>query len=194
MMTQKPLVFSAVLAAAICLAIATASSGQDIPRMPDGKPDFSGVWSSPTTVNPKGPRGQGIFNADKMGQVKPGGEALLYEKRTGDARHDEPRAVCMPSGFPSGMLYALPVQIVQTPKYIVIIHELQRATRIIPLDARPHRQNLEPSYYGDSIGRWRAIPWSSTLRTSSVGFSMTITTPIRQRVAGTVTRFIRSSI
>jgi len=154
MMTQKPLVFSAVLAAAICLAIATASSGQDIPRMPDGKPDFSGVWSSPTTVNPKGPRGQGIFNADKMGQVKPGGEALLYEKRTGDARHDEPRAVCMPSGFPSGMLYALPVQIVQTPKYIVIIHELQRATRIIPLDARPHRQNLEPSYYGDSIGRW----------------------------------------
>jgi hypothetical protein len=62
--------------------------------------------------------------------------------------------VCLPSGFPSGMLYILPIQIVQNPKYIVIIPELQRAARIIPLDGRPHRAGLEPSYYGDSVGKW----------------------------------------
>ena len=28
-----------------------------------------------------------------------------YEPRNGDPRHDEPRAMCLPAGFPSGMLY-----------------------------------------------------------------------------------------
>ena len=105
------LVISSLRAAPVQSPAASA-----IPRAADGKPDFTGIWSSPTTVNPTGPRGQGIFNQDKMAPLKPGAENLLYEKRTGDARHDEPRAVCMPSGFPSGMLYALPVQIVQTPE------------------------------------------------------------------------------
>ena len=52
------------------------------------------------------------------------------------------------------MLYILPIQIVQNPKHIVIIPELQRAARIIPLDGRPHREGIEPSYYGDSVGKW----------------------------------------
>ena len=62
--------------------------------------------------------------------------------------------MCLPSGFPSGMLYILPIQIVQNPKHIVIIPELQRAARIIPTDGRPHREGIEPSYYGDSVGKW----------------------------------------
>src|SRR5258708_26319553 len=56
-----------------------------------GKPDFSGIWSWPVTVNPTGPRGTGIFNKDKMAPVKPGNETLLYQAKTGDARKDEPR-------------------------------------------------------------------------------------------------------
>jgi hypothetical protein len=139
----------------LCLVLsAGGANAQTIPHTPDGKPDFSGFWSWPTTVNPTGPRGTGIFNKDKMSPVKPGAESLLYHARTGDARKDEPRSACLPSGFPSGMLYALPVQVFQTPKYLVIVHELQRMTRIIPLDGRPHRANLEPSYYGDSVGHW----------------------------------------
>ena len=62
--------------------------------------------------------------------------------------------MCLPSGFPSGMLYILPIQIVQNPKNIVIIPELQRAARIIPTDGRPHRTGIEPTYYGDSVGKW----------------------------------------
>ena len=41
---------SAVLAAALVLAAGT-SQAQDVPRMPDGKPDFSGIYTSPSTVN-----------------------------------------------------------------------------------------------------------------------------------------------
>jgi hypothetical protein len=145
---------SIVLAGSLVLASAAAAQTPDGPRMPDGKPDFSGIYTAPATVNGTGPRGNLIFNADKMAPVKPGAESLLYQPRTGDPRVDEPRAACLPSGFPSGMLYILPIQIVQNTKHIVIIPEMQRAPRIIPLDGRPHREGIEPSYYGDSVGKW----------------------------------------
>ena len=120
---------SRLLTTVVVLSTATTLGAQDIPRMPNGKPDFSGIYTQPSTVNPSGPRGNLIFNADKMAPVEPGAENLLYEPRNGDPRHDEPRAMCLPSGFPSGMLYILPIQIVQNPKYVVIIPELQRAAR-----------------------------------------------------------------
>jgi hypothetical protein len=145
---------SAALAATLALTGGQQMSAQDAPRMANGKPDFSGMYTPPATVKGTGPRGNLIFNADKMAPVKPGAESLLYRPRTGDARLDEPRAMCLPAGFPSGMLYILPIQIVQNPKHIVIIPELQRAARIIPTDGRTHRAGLEPSYYGDSVGRW----------------------------------------
>jgi hypothetical protein len=47
-----------------------------------------------------------------MAPFKPGGEALFYEPRTGDPYHDEPRAFCLPSGFPSGLFGPYPIQIV----------------------------------------------------------------------------------
>jgi hypothetical protein len=89
-----------------------------------------------------------------MAPFKPGGEALFLEPRTGDPRRDEPRAYCMPSGFPSGMLAPYPVQILQTDDWMMMVHEFQRMTRLIPLDGRPHRADIEPTYYGDSVGRW----------------------------------------
>ena len=157
---------SALIATSLVIAMITTSNAQDIPRTPDGKPDFSGIYTQPSTVNGTGPRGNLIFNADKMAPVKPGSEGLLYEPRNGDPRHDEPRAMCLPSGFPSGMLYILPIQIVQNPSHIVIIPELQRAARIIPTDGRAHRTGIEPTYYGDSVGKWEG----DTLVIDSVNF------------------------
>jgi len=157
---------SSTLASIVMLTAAATSKAQDVPRMADGKPDFSGIYTPPATVNATGPRGNLIFNADKMAPVKPGAEGLLYEARNGDPRHDEPRAMCLPAGFPSGMLYILPIQIVQNPDHIVIIPELQRAARIIPTDGRPHREGIEPTYYGDSVGKWEG----DTLVIDSVNF------------------------
>src|SRR5882672_1952375 len=144
---SHPRIRSVLLVAALAFTAGHPSHAQDVPRTADGKPDFSGLYTPPSTVNATGPRGNLIFNADKMAPVKPGAESLLYHPRTGDVRVDEPRAACLPSGFPSGMLYILPI-------HIVIIPELQRAARIIPTDGRPHRDGIEPTYYGDSVGRW----------------------------------------
>lgn len=133
----------------------SASASKDIPRTPAGKPDFSGIYQWPQAA-PGAERcrcSATIFDRTKFAPLKPGGEAF-YEPRTGDPRHDEPRDFCMPAGFPSGMLSANAMQFTQSKDTLVIVHEFQRMTRIIPLDGRTHRDHLEPSFYGDSVGHW----------------------------------------
>src|ERR1051326_5733581 len=93
-----------MLALVFCLGFGQKSA---IPRTADGKPDFSGMWD-----NPKAPalnRVPTTFDKANFPPFKQGGEAF-YEPRTGDPRHDEPRAFCMPSGFPSAFLGPYPVQ------------------------------------------------------------------------------------
>jgi len=95
---SRRLIGSTLVVAALAFLAGSSSQAQDIPRTANGKPDFSGIYTQPSTVNATGPRGNLIFNADKMAPVKPGAESLLYHKRTGDVRVDEPRAACLPSG------------------------------------------------------------------------------------------------
>src|SRR5262245_60715444 len=121
----------------------SAPAANQIPRAADGKPDFSGMWDNPKEQGAKG--AATVFNREKMAPFVPGGEALFYEPRTGDPRHDEPRAFCMPSGFPSAFLGPYPVQIIQTAKTLVMITEFMRVTRVIPLDGRPHQTDIEPT-------------------------------------------------
>jgi len=118
------------------------------------KPDFSGIYEWPKS--PDGAKGRGsatIFDRKNFAPLKKGGEAFL-EPRTGDMRHDEPRDFCLPAGFPSGMLSANAVRFVQNKDFLVMAHEFQGMTRLIPLDGRPHREGLEPMFYGDPVGHW----------------------------------------
>jgi len=131
-----------------------AQNSKSTPRTADGKPDFSGMYEWPKAL--EGERckcSATIFDKRKFPAFKPGGE-LFFEPRTGDPRHDEPRSFCLPAGFPSGMLSANAVQFVQNKNYLVMIHEFQHMSRIIPLDGRKHREGLEPMYYGDPVGHW----------------------------------------
>ena len=45
-------------------------------------------------------------------------------------------------------------QILQTPGYVVILHEMIHDARIIPLDKRPHIGPNIRQWFGDSRGRW----------------------------------------
>ena len=124
-------------------------------RTTAGKPDFTGIYQWPTPL-PGSERGKGsatIFDRKNFAPLKPGGEDFL-EPRTGDPRHDEPRDFCMPAGFPSGMLTGNAMHWFQTKDYLTMVHEFQRMSRIIPLDGRPHRTDMEPSFYGDPVGHW----------------------------------------
>ena len=132
-----------------------AAAVPDIPRTAEGKPDFNGIYEWPKGLpgSKSGRSSATNFDRAKFAPLKPGGEPFL-EPRTGDPRHDEPRDFCMPAGFPAGMLSAYPVHMNQTKNYLVIVHEFQRMTRIVPLDGRPHREGLEPMFDGDPVGHW----------------------------------------
>ena len=128
---------------------------EGLKRTPEGKVDFTGTYEWPKYL-PGAKRGRSsatTFDESVFPPLKPGGEPFI-EPRTGDPRHDEPRDYCMPAGFPAGMLSGNAMQFFQTKDYLVMVHEFQRMTRIIPLDGRTHRTYVEPSFYGDPVGHW----------------------------------------
>ena len=143
-----------LLFAVFACSILAQNKGAGSARTAEGKPNFSGTYEWPKALSGEQCRCSAtIFDRKVFAPLKPGGEPL-YEPRTGDPRHDEPRDFCMPAGFPSGMLSANAMQFFQTKDYLIIVHEFQRMTRVIPLDGRKHREDVEPSFYGDPVGHW----------------------------------------
>ena len=54
----------------------------------------------------------------------------------------------MPGGYNQNL------QIFQTPGYVVILYEMMREARIVPVDGRPHVSKDVRQWLGDSRGRW----------------------------------------
>jgi len=52
------------------------------------------------------------------------------------------------------MLLPFPVQIVQTRNEVIMIFEYDHFVRQIHTDRKEHPTNLDPTWMGDSIGRW----------------------------------------
>jgi hypothetical protein len=129
------------------------------PRLPDGKPDFSGVW-----------RSQPNFTIDITKALKPGSElvplpwaAKLTQQRMSK---DDPEANCLPAGVPRVAPY--PWRIVQTPTHIFFLFEANiHSFRQIFMNRTTHPKDLNPTWYGDSIGRWDG----DTLVVDTVGFN-----------------------
>ena len=45
-------------------------------------------------------------------------------------------------------------EMVQLPDRVIMLYEIHHAFRIIPTDGRPPPEDAEPSYLGESVGRW----------------------------------------
>ena len=64
---------------------------------------------------------------------------------------------CITRGVPGGMFpagYNNAYEIVQTPGYVMIHHEMIHEARIIPIDGRPHLPSQVRLWNGDPRGRW----------------------------------------
>ncbi len=64
---------------------------------------------------------------------------------------------CISRGMPGAMFpagYNNAYQILQSPGYVVIVHEMIHEVRIIPLDRRPHLPSDIKLWMGDSRGHW----------------------------------------
>ena len=74
---------------------------------------------------------------------------------------------CLPAGTPRIYLQPVPLQILQTPKAILIIYEHDHIVRQVFMDGRVHPADVTPTYMGHSIGSWDG----DTLVVDTVGFN-----------------------
>jgi hypothetical protein len=152
------------------------------PRMPDGTPDFSGMWmradsgppregaggggGAPIDVltesfpfDPDGPPVAAFFEAGA--NMEGGLPYTEWGKEIRDQRfelkaRDNPDANCMPMGFLQFHQQPQPRKIIQTENLIVIEYEANYGLRHIYLDGRelPPQGEPQPWWYGYSVGHW----------------------------------------
>ena len=114
------------------------------PRLADGKPDFSGVWSSDRNFT------YDISDALRKGEklpIQPWALKLAKERPS----KDDPEANCLPTGVPR--LAPYPWSIIQSRNYTYILFEGNiHSYRQIFMDGRKHSPDPNPTWYGESIG------------------------------------------
>jgi hypothetical protein len=129
-------------------------------RMPDGKPDLTGVYGNAglpqgTTPPPLKP------GAEKFRIIR-GGPNDVRGRTTITTGND-----CNPLGVPQTYITPYPFQIVQTRNLVIIIYEYPNAIRFVPIDGRPPAVDPDPSWMGSSVGRWDG----DTLVIDAIGFN-----------------------
>jgi hypothetical protein len=134
-----------------------------IPRLPDGKPNLAapvpkhatgkpvlaGLWRpSPGMVGD-------IARNLKPGEVpyQPWAEALFKERRANSSK-DDPTANCIVGGVPRSDLVGYPFKILEVPGMVVILYEAVHSYRQIFTDGRSFPADMNPSWFGYSIGHW----------------------------------------
>src|SRR5437870_2504964 len=131
----------------------SAGSPAGIPRLANGKPDFSGIWARPRvgsiTEDGKG-CGSSVDGCTQKGSgpiaFTPLGAQLMKAPKF------DYTAFCLPWGYTRSMQTEYPVEILQTPKRLAILYESNTIFHVVPTDGRQHPRELEPTWMGTSIG------------------------------------------
>ena len=156
--------FGWLLASIACAAIMVAHA--TVSAQSPARPDITGSWDRYRGAGPQ--RGAGAPR-DPLAPPPPGQpplkpqylkdwQARAQASREADAR-GEPIALgvihCLPEGMPGMMNGPFPLEILQSRGQVTIIEEAYTQVRRILLD-RPQKaiDDVEPGFYGHSIGRW----------------------------------------
>jgi len=167
--------------------MASAATKDAVPRASDGKPDLSGVWQGGSTRKgswEEANTGLGVggtgTDPKAAANVSPsapqtGRDPAPYQdwaaKKVMESYNkrgiDDPAAFCLPPGLPRLTILGLfPIQIVQTPKQIIMLYEYMNVFRIIPIGLK-HPEDMVPTYLGDSVAHWEG----DTLVVDITGFN-----------------------
>lgn len=169
-MVKRWIVAGAVVAAALLVASSVpGQTGYKAPRTPDGKPNLNGIWQAmntaywdveahPAAAGPMWELGAQFAIPAGLGIVEGGAipykpEALAKKKENFANRMKlDPEIKCYLPGVPRAMYMPYPFQIIQNPKWIMIIHEYAGAVRTIYMDN--HTEAPADSWMGWSNGKW----------------------------------------
>jgi hypothetical protein len=149
----------AALAAAGVLLLAVSAGTAQVPTKGEHNADLSGVW---TNVNLPGTAEWAIYTFSKeLPEMTPWGKAKFDAAKPQRGPRGVPVAEtddlvyqCYPPGTPRIYIHPFPMEIIQLPGRVLMIFEYDHLVRQIYTDGRGHRDDLAPSWMGDSIGRW----------------------------------------
>ena len=150
---QTPWVASFLLV--LPFVVACGSHAASDSRQAAPPPDLNGVWSAPFTPDISKALGH-------QPPFTPYGAARFAK----EDEFDDPLTKCLPIGPARGIQAGImPFQIVQTPSVFTILFENQHTFRIIHTDGRSHPKDFDPTWFGDSVGKWEG----DTLVVDTVG-------------------------
>jgi hypothetical protein len=142
-----------------------ADAAKKVPRTVAGKPDLSGVYDF--SLGPRGGAGGRGGNAGAAAEgpaLKPGAEKFKVVRGPNDAGLTSD---CMPLAGPQAFSVPYQFQIVESADHVAILYGYPGTFRIIPTGGGLHPADPDPTWMGDSIGRWEG----DTLVVDTVGFN-----------------------
>ena len=152
---------AATLAGSAVAAPATAAPGR-IPRLSNGKPDFSGIWQSlsgaddnlePHDNRHDVPPGPGVVEGNRIPYLP---AALEKRKRNFEKRNElDPTLKGWTPGVPRQVYYPAPFQVFQRKEDITIVPQFGHGVRTIWTNGTRHPAGETKEYWlGDSRGHW----------------------------------------
>ncbi len=158
---MRAIQFIAALTVSLPIALAHAA-GPKIPRLANGKPDFSGIWQTtsaaeydlePHSARPDAPPGPGVVEGNVIPYLP---EALEQKKKNFAARGElDPRLKCWTLGTPRGIYYPEPFQIFQRDRDLTIVFQFGQSVRTIHTNGTLHPVVTDNEFWlGDSRGHW----------------------------------------
>ncbi len=126
-----------ILAVAITFAL-TATAAEKTSDTENWKGNLTGVWQGPYTPD---------LTKGTTAQLTPWGQQKF-------SAFDGKMDPCLPVGVTRQANAPDPIEIVQTPDRVVILYESWHIFRSIPTDGRSHPKNLDPTWFGNSVGKW----------------------------------------
>ncbi len=143
-------------------AMAVAPTPAQIPRLPSGRPDFSGTWQTlseadydlePHAGRRDAPPGPGVVEGGTIPYLPAarGQRQANFEGR----ETEDPRLKCWVLGVPRGVYYPAPFQVLQREADLTLIHQFGNQVRTIHTNGSDHPEEEGQEFWlGDSRGSW----------------------------------------
>jgi hypothetical protein len=149
------IVLSPAFASAQSAKVTKVDMKAPAPRLPNGKPDFSGNWTRPFT----GDMTQTFTNRDgtsNKGETNPLPFTPWGQKQWDNynpVKNGDYAGSCMPFGW-IRTFSPHPMQILQNNEYIAFLWEQSTMFQLVDTEGLPHRKDWPATWFGDSRGRW----------------------------------------
>jgi hypothetical protein len=136
------------------------------PRLPNGHPDFSGVWDHPYVPDMSNSNARNPALQKGAGPLPYTDAGLQNIKEYNPEKNGDYTGMCMPFGFMRSVNSPYPIQIMQNDKYVAFLFEQSTWFHVVPFK-NTHSDEPNPTWFGESIARWDG----DTLVVDTVGFN-----------------------